>query len=135
MAIKTQTSLTRWKRVNNIIIPKKKDARSLKYFQNIHIYEADWNAIMSIKWKEALKQSEDSNMLQPNQFKSRKQKSTMQHLQLEISQIEISRLSRQQYGQIYYDAISEVINPIQTMHQSLGINISPESPIITQQNQ
>jgi hypothetical protein len=104
MAIKTQTSLTRWKSVDNIIIPKKKDARSLKYFRNIHIYEADWNAIMGIKWKEALKQSEDSNMLQPNQFGSRKQKSTIQPLQLEISQIEISRLSRQQYGQINYDA-------------------------------
>jgi hypothetical protein len=49
LAIKTQTSLTRWKRVNNIIILKKKDARSLKYFRNIHIYEADWNAIMGIK--------------------------------------------------------------------------------------
>jgi hypothetical protein len=104
LAIKTQTSLTRWKRFNNIIIPKKKDARSLKYFRNIHIYEADWNAIMGIKWKEALKQSEDSNMLQPNQFGSRKQKSTIQPLQLEISQIEIFRLSRQQYGQISYDA-------------------------------
>jgi hypothetical protein len=33
------------------------------------------------------------------------------------------------------DTISEVINPIKTMHQLLGINISPESPIITQQNQ
>jgi hypothetical protein len=43
-------------------------------------------------------------MLQRNQFGSRKQKSTMQPLQLEISQIEISRLSRQQYGQINYDA-------------------------------
>jgi hypothetical protein len=95
MAIKTQTSLTRWKKVDNIIIPKKKDARLLKYFRNIHIYKADWNAIIGIKWKEALKKSEDGNTLQPNQFGSRKQKSTMQPLQLEISQIEISRLSRQ----------------------------------------
>jgi hypothetical protein len=76
----------------------------LKYFWNIHIYEADWNAMICIKWKEALKESEDSNMLQPNQFGSRKQKSTMQPLQLEISQIEISRLSRQQYCQINHDA-------------------------------
>jgi hypothetical protein len=94
MAIKTQTSLTRWKKVDNIIIPKKKDSRSLKYFRNIHIYEADWNSIIGIKWKEALKKSEDSNMVQPNQFGSRKQKSTMQPLQLEILHIEISRLSR-----------------------------------------
>jgi hypothetical protein len=48
MARMTQTSLTRWKKVDNIIIPKKKDARSLKYFRNIHIYEADWNAIIGI---------------------------------------------------------------------------------------
>jgi hypothetical protein len=33
------------------------------------------------------------------------------------------------------ETTSEVINPIQTMHQSLGINISPENPVITQQNQ
>jgi hypothetical protein len=71
MAIKTQTSLTRWKKADNIIIPKKKNARSLKYFRNIHIFKADWNAIIGIKWKEALKKSEDSNMLQLNQFGSR----------------------------------------------------------------
>jgi hypothetical protein len=33
------------------------------------------------------------------------------------------------------ETISEVINPIQTMHQSLGINISPENAGIAQQNQ
>jgi hypothetical protein len=33
------------------------------------------------------------------------------------------------------DSISEVIKPIQTLHQSLGINISPENLVITQQNQ
>jgi hypothetical protein len=32
------------------------------------------------------------------------------------------------------DSISEVINPIQTLHRSLGINISPENLVITQQN-
>jgi hypothetical protein len=40
----------------------------LKYLENIHIYEAEWNAITGIKWKEASKESEDRNMLQPNQL-------------------------------------------------------------------
>jgi hypothetical protein len=34
----------------------------------------------------------------------------------------------------HIDSISEVINPIQTLHQSLGINISPENLVLTQQN-
>jgi hypothetical protein len=85
------------KKVDSIIIPKKVNSQQLKYFRNIRIYKADWNAIISVKWKEALK-SEDCHMIQPNQFGSRKQKSTMHPFQLEISQLEISRLSRQQYG-------------------------------------
>jgi hypothetical protein len=43
--------------------------------------------------------------------------------------MELARATQQE------ETISEVINPIQTMLQSLGINISPENPIITQQNQ
>jgi hypothetical protein len=91
-------------KVDNFIIPKKANSRQIKQFRNIHIYEADWNAMISIKWKEALKKSEECHMIQSNQFRSRKQKSTMHPLQLEISQLEISRRRRQQYGQINYDA-------------------------------
>jgi hypothetical protein len=96
MAIITQAPLTRWKKVDNLIIPKKANARQIKKkFRNMHIYEADWNAMISIKRKEALKKSEESHMIQSNQFGSRKQKSSMHPLQLEISQLEIFQLSRQ----------------------------------------
>jgi hypothetical protein len=50
--------------------PKKKKSISLKDFRDIHIYEADWNTIMSIKWKQALQKSEVIGMIQPNQFGS-----------------------------------------------------------------
>jgi hypothetical protein len=33
------------------------------------------------------------------------------------------------------DSISQVINPIQTLHRSLGIDIPPGNLVITQQNQ
>jgi hypothetical protein len=61
-----QTSLTKWKKVDNLIIPMKENPRQLKYFRNIHIYEADWNATISIKRKEALKKSEDRLTIQSN---------------------------------------------------------------------
>jgi hypothetical protein len=41
MVITTQTFLIRWKRVDNIPIPKKKSA-TLQKTSEVYIYEADW---------------------------------------------------------------------------------------------
>jgi hypothetical protein len=72
--------------------------------RNIHIYECNMNAMLYLKWKEALKQSEDQKLICPSQVGSRKQRSSQFPIHIEISQLEISRLTQKDYGQINYDA-------------------------------
>jgi hypothetical protein len=51
--------LQRWQKAINIAIPKQPGALNIDKFRNIHIYECDLNAMLSIKWKEALFKLED----------------------------------------------------------------------------
>jgi hypothetical protein len=103
-AIKSGNILDCWINATNIMIPKKNGSYKVTDYRNIHIYECDMNAVLSLKWKEALKQSEDQNVICPSQGGSRKQKSSQFSIHIEISQLEISRLTQKEYGQINYDS-------------------------------
>ena len=104
LAIASEQPLTRWRTATNIVIPKKKDAYDVKNLRNIHIYECDLNALLSLKWKEASSAAETMNFLVPCQFGSRKERSSHNPVYIETAQLEIARLARKQYGQINYDA-------------------------------
>jgi endonuclease/exonuclease/phosphatase family metal-dependent hydrolase len=104
LAIQSERPLTRWKTATNIVIPKKKDVHELKNLRNIHIYECDLNALLSLKWKEALVEAEKTDFMVQSQFGSRKEKSSHNPVFIENAQLEIARLTRKQYGQINYDA-------------------------------
>ena len=49
LAVLCERPLTRWKRAQNFIIPKKPNNFELKNPRNIHIYEYDLNALLSLK--------------------------------------------------------------------------------------
>jgi hypothetical protein len=96
--------LERWINPTNIMLPKKNGSHKVTDYRNIHIYECNMNATLSLKWKEALKKSEEQNVIIPSQVGSRKQRSLQFPIHIEISQLEISRITRKEYGQINYDA-------------------------------
>jgi hypothetical protein len=86
------------------MIPKKNGSYKVTDYRNIHIYECDMNAMLSLKLKEALKQSEDQNVICPSQVGGRKQRSSQFPIHIEIAHLDISRLTQKDYGQINYDA-------------------------------
>jgi hypothetical protein len=92
-AIQSGTILDRWINATIIMIPKKNGSCKVTDYRNIHIYECDMNAMLSLKWKEALKQSEDQNVIGPSQVGIRKQRLSQFPIHIEISQLEISRLT------------------------------------------
>jgi hypothetical protein len=53
--IQSGTILERWINATNIMIPKKNRSYKVTDYRNIHIYECDISAMLSLKWKEALK--------------------------------------------------------------------------------
>ena len=57
-----------------------------------------------LKWKAALAMAEENDLITPNQFESRKDKSSQDPVFVEMAQLEISRITRKTYGQINYDA-------------------------------
>jgi hypothetical protein len=103
-SIQSGTILNRWINATNIMISKKNGSYKVTDYINIHIYQCNMNAMLSIKWKEALKQSEDQNVICPSQVGGRKQRLSQFPIHIEIAQLEISRLTRKKYGQINYDA-------------------------------
>jgi hypothetical protein len=95
-AIQSGTILDRWINATNLMIPKKNRSHKETDYRNINIYECDMNAMLSLKWKEALKQLEEQNIICPSQVGSRKQRSSQFTIHIEISQLEISRLTRKE---------------------------------------
>jgi hypothetical protein len=72
----------------------------------IHIYEADYNLILGVKWRQALFKAEESNLLNLGQFGSRPNKTAYDPVFVELLQTEISVLSRRSLTQTNYDATS-----------------------------
>jgi hypothetical protein len=104
VAAKVRRPLNRWKNAVNIVTPKQKGTIDITKFRNIQIYECDLNAFLSIKWREALYQAEESKQLTSNQYGSQKSESSLDPVHIETLQLDLSRITRHAYGQINYDA-------------------------------
>jgi hypothetical protein len=105
-AIQSGTILERWINATNILIPKKNGSYKVTDYRYIHIYECDMNAMLSLKWKELLKQSFLDFMKYGITF---------------AKEIYIEHLS---LSGIRWDIIR-----VQELHQTLGYNVLPTKPI------
>jgi hypothetical protein len=83
-----------------------KDPGSVKIhrLRVIHLYEADYNLLLGIKWREAMHLSEDK--LNPSQYGGRPGKNAHDPVFIEIMQAEISRASRKSLIKFDVDATS-----------------------------
>jgi Reverse transcriptase (RNA-dependent DNA polymerase) len=76
----------------------------MEKIRNIHIYEADYNLILKLKWEQAIALSEKHNLLHSSQYGSRQQRRSIDPVLLEIILQETSRFTRTPFIQINYDA-------------------------------
>ena len=72
----------------------------------IHIYEADFNLVLGLKWRMAMYQAEALKTLNNSQYGSRPKRNAIDPVMLEEIQFEISRVSRRMLIQTNYDATS-----------------------------
>ena len=93
-ALRWGYSFTRWKTVVNVMIQKDKNNTKIHRLRVIHIYEADYNLLLGLKWRELLYHAEDNNLLHHGQFGSRPQRSAPDLVLLEELMTEISRITR-----------------------------------------
>ena len=96
----------RWRTVFNTILFKDVDNVRIHRTRVIHIYEADYNLMLGIKWRMALYQAEALRELNDGQYGSRPRRNAFDPVFIEELQFEISRASRKMLVQTNYDATS-----------------------------
>lgn len=104
LAIQNGFALERWKTVHSILLFKDKTNSLLHRTRNIHIFEADYNLMLKIKWGQAMHQAEETNTLHTAQYGCRKGRTAHEPVFIETMQHEITRFTRQTYNQVNFDA-------------------------------
>ena len=99
-------SYLRWQTVVNAMLWKDPGNIKIHRTRVIHLYEADYNLALSLKWREALFESERSRTLVEGQYGSRPRKNSQDPVLLEVLQTEVSRLTRKSLVLMNFDATS-----------------------------
>jgi hypothetical protein len=93
-AMKFEYSIDRWKDVVNVMIRKDENNTRIHRLRVIHLYEADYNLMLGVKWREALHLAEDERSLNNGLYGSRAGRCAHDPVLMEIFQNEIYRMSR-----------------------------------------
>ena len=105
-ALERGYAYNRWRKVVNTILFKDPDNVRIHRTRVIHIYEADYNLMLGIKWRIALYQAEALRELNDGQYGSRPRRNAFDPVFIEEMQFEIARASRKTLVQTNYDAMS-----------------------------
>ena len=105
-ALERGYSYSRWQTIVNSVLFKDPDNVRLHRTRIIHIYEADFNLAMGLKWRVATQQAEDLKWLNEGQYGSRTRRSAVEPVYIEEMQCEISRATRKPLVLTNYDASS-----------------------------
>lgn len=97
---------TRWQQVVNSMIWKEPGNHKIHRTRVIHLFEADYNLALSLKWREALFQAERTGRLYKGQYGLRPRKSAFDPVLLEVLQTEMSRITRKSLVLMNFDATS-----------------------------
>jgi hypothetical protein len=92
-ALKHGYSYKRWSSVVNVMLEKDAGNPRIHRLRVIHLYEADYNLVLAVKWREALHHAEDSQLLNQGLYGSRPGRSAIIPVQIEIMQNAIYQLS------------------------------------------
>ena len=90
----------------NTILFKDSDNYHIHRTRVIHLYEADYNLALGLKWRVAMQQAEDFRCLNAGQYGSRAHHNAVDPVMVEELQYEISRASRSSVAVISYDAMA-----------------------------
>ena len=120
-------SYHRWQTVANSMIFKEAGNIKIHRTRVIHIYEADFNLCMGLKWRSAVFQSEKMNELHQGQFGGRTRCTASDPVLIEEVQMDISRVTRKTLVQTNHDATScyDRIIPNLAMVASQKFGVSP----------
>ena len=97
-------SLKRWRKVVNVMIQKEPGNNKIHRLRVLHLYEADWSALLAIKWRELMHHAVDNLLLHPEQYGGVPGKDSITPAFIETQQHEHSRCSRFDSIKMSFDA-------------------------------
>ena len=92
-ALKFGHTYDRWTKIVNVMLQKDPGNPRIHHLRIIHIYEADYNMLLAVKWRQAIHHAEDHKLLNAGMYGSRPGRSAHDPALLEVLQNEIYRMS------------------------------------------
>lgn len=104
--IRTTYVLDRWKTVVNVMIFKEQGNYKIHRLRVIHIYEADFNLILAVKWRQLLRRADSNNLIHEGQYGGRPGCEAQSLTLLEELKYDITYLTRRTLFNFDNDATS-----------------------------
>ena len=98
--------LDRWKKIINVMIFKEHGNYKIHRLRVIHIYEADFNLILAVKWRQLLRQADDRELINEGQYGGRPGCEAQSLTLLEELKYDLSYLTRRTLVNFDNDATS-----------------------------
>jgi hypothetical protein len=92
-ALKHGYSFQRWSKVVNVMLQKDPGNPRIHRLRIIHLYEADYNLLLAVKWRQVLHLAEDKHLLNEGLYGSRPGRSAHDPVLIEVLQHEMYRMS------------------------------------------
>ena len=105
-SMRTGYSYKRWQTIANTHILKEPGNVKVHRTRVIHIYEADYNLALGVKWRQAMHLANDAQVLNDGHYGSRPRRQAQDPVLLEELQLDLSRVSRKTLVVTNYDATS-----------------------------
>ena len=104
--IRNKYVLERWKKIINVMIFKEQGNFKIHRLRVIHIYEADFNLILAVKWRQLLRHADNHQMINGGQYGGRPGCEAQSLTLLEELKYDISYLTRRTLVHFDNDATS-----------------------------
>ena len=98
--------LQRWKKIVNVMIFKEPMNFQIHRLRVIHIYEADFNLLLAVKWRQLLRSADDNNLINEGQYGGRPGCEAQSLTLLEELKYDLSYLTRRSLVNFDNDATS-----------------------------
>lgn len=92
-SLKFGYSFERWSNVVNVMLQKDPGNPRIHRLRVIHLYEADYNLLLAVKWRQAMHHAEDERLLNDGLYGSRSGRSAHDPVFVEVLQHEIYKWS------------------------------------------
>jgi hypothetical protein len=87
-------SYSSWKSIVNTMLEKDPGNPKIHRLRVIHLYEADYNLILAVKWRQTLHHACEHNLINPSQYGSQPGKEATDALMLRELEYEMGRITR-----------------------------------------